>query len=414
MFKYFKGRCACVYGLYKDRILLVPSFRVCLVGMSKGGGKNVNRYYFVAITVIASLVSNVAFAIITKELDIKKYEGSTASGYISLRYLYDILDDFSDTTNITTSAGAGTMWQYNASNSKTLSTIQPSYKASHFGFEGAFGYIMGNFRCDVSGGYIHSPVDDDDFEEADKDLAKYVEIHRDDDVFVIGHYINFPNTNPPYSTAQIKIPAGLKVSAMTQPISFACTATESSFCSTNTSSRTINGMKVTPIIFDNSGITNIFANINGYYDLHMGNIPVVPYVGIGVGVAYIEYLGMHNLGIEYKVATGVSYAIGEKIKAFIGYRYMSSLQDKFDKVKLPDTAKIEGKDYSKDVSAAEVSYFFKSIDPLDPIHGPIEVATTTSTTGIRKDKLITVSEESITFNKHYAVQGVEIGLMLKF
>lgn len=70
--------------------------------------------------------------------------------------------------------------------------------------------------------------------------------------------------------------------------------------------------------------------LNAYYDIDLGSdIPVVPYIGIGAGVAYVSNPitdakagdTKNTFGVAYQVKAGVSYALIPEIKLYAGARY---------------------------------------------------------------------------------------------
>ncbi|MCV3769625.1 MAG: acyloxyacyl hydrolase, partial [Wolbachia pipientis] len=94
----------------------------------------------------------------------------------------------------------------------------------------------------------------------------------------------------------------------------------------------------TPAIADNLNVLSGLVNV--YYDVAIEDIPVTPYVGIGVGVAYlsnplaIKVIGdkEYGFGFAYQAKAGVSYDVTPEIKLFTGARYFGSYGAKFDKL----------------------------------------------------------------------------------
>ncbi|NSM56211.1 P44/Msp2 family outer membrane protein [Wolbachia endosymbiont of Atemnus politus] len=78
--------------------------------------------------------------------------------------------------------------------------------------------------------------------------------------------------------------------------------------------------------------------VNVYYDVAIEDMPITPYVGVGVGAAYVstplrEAVGdqKHGFGFAYQAKAGVSYDITPEIKLFAGARYFGSYGAHFDK-----------------------------------------------------------------------------------
>lgn len=100
--------------------------------------------------------------------------------------------------------------------------------------------------------------------------------------------------------------------------------------------------KVTPA----DKLTAIAGLLNAYYDIDLGNdIPVVPYIGVGAGVAYVSNPILeakagntkNTFGVAYQVKAGVSYAVTTDIKLYAGARYFGVYGAEFKGVE-PDQA----------------------------------------------------------------------------
>jgi len=86
----------------------------------------------------------------------------------------------------------------------------------------------------------------------------------------------------------------------------------------------------------NEGFTTMAAMVNAYYDVDLGNesIPVVPYVGAGVGLARATFAGADHWKLAYQAKAGVSYAVTPEIKVYGGYRYFGLYGNEFKEVTL--------------------------------------------------------------------------------
>ncbi|MDG7056037.1 MAG: P44/Msp2 family outer membrane protein [Wolbachia endosymbiont of Meromenopon meropis] len=91
----------------------------------------------------------------------------------------------------------------------------------------------------------------------------------------------------------------------------------------------------TPIADNLSVISGL---INLYYDLAIEDMPVTPYVGVGVGAAYLTnpssakgVKDQKKFGFAYQAKAGVSYEITPDVKFFAGTRYFGSYGANFDK-----------------------------------------------------------------------------------
>ncbi|QKX01806.1 P44/Msp2 family outer membrane protein [Wolbachia endosymbiont of Cruorifilaria tuberocauda] len=92
-----------------------------------------------------------------------------------------------------------------------------------------------------------------------------------------------------------------------------------------------------PAIADN--LSAFSGLVNVYYDVAIEDMPVTPYIGVGVGAAYlsnplaVKVAGdkEYGFGFAYQAKAGVSYDLTPEIKLFAGARYFGSYGAKFDK-----------------------------------------------------------------------------------
>ncbi|WCR57843.1 acyloxyacyl hydrolase [Wolbachia endosymbiont of Ctenocephalides felis wCfeJ] len=77
--------------------------------------------------------------------------------------------------------------------------------------------------------------------------------------------------------------------------------------------------------------------VNVYYDVAIEDMPITPYVGVGVGAAYLSNplkspVGdqKHGFGFAYQAKAGISYDVTPEIKLFAGARYFGSYGANFD------------------------------------------------------------------------------------
>ena len=86
----------------------------------------------------------------------------------------------------------------------------------------------------------------------------------------------------------------------------------------------------------NGSISAISYMINGYYDFHLTNSGLVPYLGAGLGAATVivndKQLSGNNDDIvfAYQIAGGVGYKINPKMTLTAGYRYFATTESEFD------------------------------------------------------------------------------------
>ncbi|MGL9757583.1 MAG: P44/Msp2 family outer membrane protein [Wolbachia sp.] len=92
-------------------------------------------------------------------------------------------------------------------------------------------------------------------------------------------------------------------------------------------------------------LTAFSGLVNVYYDIAIEDMPITPYVGVGVGAAYVsnplvtEATGdkKSGFGFAYQAKAGVSYDVTPEIKLYAGARYFGSYGANFGK-----TAKDDG------------------------------------------------------------------------
>ncbi|AAW71020.1 P44/Msp2 family outer membrane protein [Wolbachia endosymbiont of Brugia malayi] len=118
----------------------------------------------------------------------------------------------------------------------------------------------------------------------------------------------------------------------------------------------------TPDIVDN--LTAISGLVNVYYDVVIEDIPITPYVGVGLGVAYISNPAKaqviadqkHGFGFAYQAKAGISYDVTPEIKLFAGARYFGSYGANFDKSEEVNKGTSEDKETKVTAGAYKVLY----------------------------------------------------------
>lgn len=111
-------------------------------------------------------------------------------------------------------------------------------------------------------------------------------------------------------------------------------------------------------------LTAMSGLVNVYYDLAIEDMSVTPYVGIGVGAAYLnnpsgltDVKDQKSFGFAGQVKAGISYDITPEIKVHAGGRYFGSYGAKFDKTNANDK-EISKVFYSTIGAEAGVSFHF--------------------------------------------------------
>ncbi|KDB19799.1 acyloxyacyl hydrolase [Wolbachia endosymbiont of Glossina morsitans morsitans] len=95
--------------------------------------------------------------------------------------------------------------------------------------------------------------------------------------------------------------------------------------------------KFTPDTIADS-LTAISGLVNVYYDIAIEDMPITPYIGVGVGAAYISTPlkdavndQKSKFGFAGQVKAGVSYDVTPEVKLYAGARYFGSFGAHFDK-----------------------------------------------------------------------------------
>nr|AAS68095.1 outer surface protein [Wolbachia endosymbiont of Philotrypesis sp. 2] [Wolbachia endosymbiont of Philotrypesis sp.] len=88
--------------------------------------------------------------------------------------------------------------------------------------------------------------------------------------------------------------------------------------------------KFTPDTIADS-LTAISGLVNVYYDIAIEDMPITPYIGVGVGAAYISTPlkdavndQKSKFGFAGQVKAGVSYDVTPEVKLYAGARYFGS------------------------------------------------------------------------------------------
>ncbi|WP_265030012.1 P44/Msp2 family outer membrane protein [Wolbachia endosymbiont (group A) of Philonthus cognatus] len=95
--------------------------------------------------------------------------------------------------------------------------------------------------------------------------------------------------------------------------------------------------KFTPDTIADS-LTAISGLVNVYYDIAIEDMPITPYIGVGVGAAYISTplataVSSQNGKFAFagQARAGVSYDVTPEVKLYAGARYFGSYGANFDK-----------------------------------------------------------------------------------
>lgn len=126
----------------------------------------------------------------------------------------------------------------------------------------------------------------------------------------------------------------------------------------------VTGATFTPADTIADSLTAFSGLVNVYYDIAIEDMPITPYIGVGVGAAYISnpskvpaVKDQRGFGFAYQAKAGVSYDVTPEIKLYAGARYFGSYGANFDKTTTND-AGIKGVLYSTVGAEAGVAFNF--------------------------------------------------------
>jgi len=93
---------------------------------------------------------------------------------------------------------------------------------------------------------------------------------------------------------------------------------------------------VSPI---DGSLSTLSYMINGYYDFHLANSGLVPYLGAGLGAATTKVdIGLvgdeTDIVFAYQFSGGIGYKINPKTTLTAGYRYFATTESEFDVINL--------------------------------------------------------------------------------
>ena len=91
-------------------------------------------------------------------------------------------------------------------------------------------------------------------------------------------------------------------------------------------------------------LTAISGLVNVYYDIAIEDMPITPYIGVGVGAAYVSNPlatkvtddKASGFGVAYQAKAGISYDVTPEIKLYAGARYFGSYGANFGKTTKDD------------------------------------------------------------------------------
>jgi opacity protein-like surface antigen len=267
------------------------------------------KKFFSAAALAALLsLSNSAFS---DSFPVGAEEAEDTSYYVRLQYNGEFFNMMSGKDlKLGSAASPAALFGYSkGDNSSVASGYKPNYKTSFFAGGVAAGYTMEGIRVELEGLYSQLDVDVDGYKKDNTAITA-------DNVKKFGENGLTSGDNTPASNHYIG---------------------------------------------ENKGFTTMAAMINAYYDVDLGNegIPVVPYVGAGIGYAKTTFAGADHYKPAYQAKAGVSYAVTPEIKVYGGYRYFGLYGKEFEKVKLTRTnvADANPKTETKDVTLQQEGMF---------------------------------------------------------
>lgn len=355
--------------------------------------------YIKAVSLCILLLPNQLFA---KE--------TTNRVYVMSKYVGNFFNNFSKITRVMTSGNNGAKFATRDVNGLVISK-EPAFDIGYLGFGAGIGYVNDNFRVEVEFNYSKTDIKDSNYKN--KENARHVEILRpnqDNYVIIENGVIPFDNRVPPYYPPVV--PPDLKLSKLDVIQQYRC----KSSCGIvfnpiiiippNTSIFTITFARVSPIQLENDGISAMTGLINVYYDMS-DSARIVPYVGAGVGIARIEYLGLKKFGLAYSGKVGINLNVSKQLRIFGNVHYTGVLNNKFNVSDLPNNLKFDDKIYyDKNLTRTERDSNGKMVyyDNDDYYFG----------TPTQYYPFLVAGNKRIKFEKRYGVFGLETGVAFKF
>ncbi|WP_168463929.1 P44/Msp2 family outer membrane protein [Wolbachia endosymbiont of Ctenocephalides felis wCfeT] len=219
------------------------------------------------------------------------------------------------------------------------------------GFAGsaAIGRSFGNTRVELE--YLHSQTNLYDEEYSNKNKATYIELRRDKATSTGA------KCDSPWRSGKVDL-------------------TINENCEVGAKFRAAFKMK-------NEGFNNLAGMVNVYHDFNKEGMQLVPYVGIGVGLSKIKFLGKTKYAPAYQAKLGVNYLLTEQTQAFAGLRYFGILDDEFEGV-VPTIKIPAGEKYTPPQGGSEV------------------------------DETTRVESTTATITNRFGIYGLEVGLAYRF
>lgn len=85
---------------------------------------------------------------------------------------------------------------------------------------------------------------------------------------------------------------------------------------------------------DDDDVSAISFMVNGFYDVHYDDSPLVPYLGVGVGAASVRLdenvdIDSTDVVFAYQVMAGIGYRLNPKLTLTAGYRYFDTADPEY-------------------------------------------------------------------------------------
>ncbi|WP_395877845.1 P44/Msp2 family outer membrane protein [Ehrlichia muris] len=112
------------------------------------------------------------------------------------------------------------------------------------------------------------------------------------------------------------------------------------------------------IVMRNDGLSISSAMINGCYDFTLGNLPISPYMCIGMGVDAIQFFDALHIKFAHQGKAGITYSLSSNVSLFADGYYHKVVDNKFKNLNVQHVYKLnDAPRVTSAVATLDVGYF---------------------------------------------------------
>ncbi|AHC39612.1 P44/Msp2 family outer membrane protein [Ehrlichia muris] len=112
------------------------------------------------------------------------------------------------------------------------------------------------------------------------------------------------------------------------------------------------------IVMRNDGLSISSAMINGCYDFTLGNLPISPYMCIGMGVDAIQFFDALHIKFAHQGKAGITYLLSSNVSLFADGYYHKVVDNKFKNLNVQHVYKLnDAPRVTSAVATLDVGYF---------------------------------------------------------